>query len=142
MFYHTIYPSPLGDLTLLADDQALYGLWFSDQQHYGANYDLGRSTGQVTPLLTRVTTWLDAYFAGRQPDPATLPLKPEVTAFRQQVLSVIRQVPYGQTITYQEIATRMRRPTVSRAVGGAVVMSLSTIIVAINAMTLRVKRPA
>ena len=56
MFYHTIYPSPLGDLTLLADDQALYGLWFSDQQHYGANYDLGRSKGQVTPLLTRVTT--------------------------------------------------------------------------------------
>lgn len=120
MFYHTIYPSPLGDLTLLADDQALYGLWFSDQQHYGANYDLGRSKGQVTPLLIRVTTWLDAYFAGHQPDPATLPLKPEVTAFRQQVLSVIRQVPYGQTITYQEIATRMGRPTASRAVGGAV----------------------
>ena len=33
---------------------------------------------------------------------------------------MIRQVPYGQTITYQEIATRMGRPTASRAVGGAV----------------------
>ncbi|CAJ1225021.1 6-O-methylguanine DNA methyltransferase [Levilactobacillus zymae] len=120
MRYQLTTPSPLGPLTLLGDDQALYGLWFADQQHFGADYDLTAiPTGSTAPL-TLALDWLRAYFDGQAPSPFDLPLQPEVTDFRARVLQGLTQIPYGQTVTYQQLADQLGQPTAVRAVGGAV----------------------
>lgn len=120
MRYQLTTPSPLGDLTLLGDERALYGLWFTDQRYFGADYDLTTiPTGSTAPLNLALD-WLRAYFDGQAPDPFDLPLHPEVTDFRARVLQVLTQIPYGQTVTYHQIATLLGQPTASRAIGGAV----------------------
>lgn len=119
MLYQTTYASPLGPITLLSDDQALQGLWFVDQSYYGAQFDLTQASTQLTPVLQTTSDWLDAYFAGQRPTQLP-PLAPQVTAFRQRILRVIATVPYGQTITYQQIADQAGDPQAARAVGGAV----------------------
>ena len=68
--------------------------------------------------------WLDVYFSGEEPK-FTPPLHPDGSTFRQAVWKILLQIPYGQTITYGEIARKMAEmKNVSRmsaqAVGGAV----------------------
>jgi len=120
VFYQTKYASPLGPITLLSDATSLRGLWFADQKYFGAQYDLAAASHAPTAILTATSAWLTAYFAGQRPTTRDLPLAPDVTAFRQRVLAVIAQVPFGQTITYQQIAAKLGQPSAVRAVGGAV----------------------
>ncbi|AKP67554.1 methylated-DNA--[protein]-cysteine S-methyltransferase [Companilactobacillus ginsenosidimutans] len=125
MYLKSVYASPLGEMTLLAKDEALVGVWFSDQAHFGAGYDLDSVDFGESHPLSLAASWLDSYFAGERPSIDSLPLAPEVTEFRGLVLSVLESVPYGSTITYKEIATRITdlrggRKSSARAVGGAV----------------------
>ena len=73
---------------------------------------------QPTPLLRRAERELQEYFAGqrRQFD---LPLAPQGTPFQQSVWQALRQIPYGQTASYKQIAQAIGHPTACRAVGGA-----------------------
>lgn len=123
MNYQTQYVSPLGIITILTDDQAILGLWFENQKHFGAKYGLDQIPTVATPLHTQATAWLDRYFAGQHPDPRDLPLAPAGTPFQQQVFTILQTIPYGQTYTYQQIADRISATdhhTAPRAVGGAV----------------------
>ena len=61
---------------------------------------------------------LDEYFAGKRTS-FDLPLEPEGTPYRKKVWQVLTEIPYGQTMTYGEIARRTGNPQASRAVGGA-----------------------
>lgn len=61
---------------------------------------------------------LDLYFQGRLKQ-FTLKLAPQGTAFQLDVLRALQEVPYGETISYGELAQRIGRPNASRAVGGA-----------------------
>ena len=77
-----------------------------------------------TPILTDAKKWLDIYFSGEEPK-FTPSLHPTGSAFRQAVWQILLQIPYGQTITYGEIARQMSEmqntPHMSaQAVGGAV----------------------
>ena len=77
-----------------------------------------------TPALLEAKRWLDIYFAGNEPD-FTPPLHPIGSAFRQSVWEILRQIPYGKTTTYGEIARQLsEKMGLSRmsaqAVGGAV----------------------
>lgn len=116
--------SPLGELTLASDGQALTGLWMSGQKYFAATLHAG-ATEQSLPLFGQVRQWLDAYFAGRNPA-IDFPLSPEGSAFRQAVWSQLLAIPYGATITYGEIANRLSAlqgagaVVSARAVGGAV----------------------
>lgn len=121
----TTYSSPLGQLILLADSNALLGLWYSDQAHVGAKYRLATIKHGTSPILQRASQWLDAYFNGRKPAIDQLPLHPQTTPFRQQVYQVLTTIPYGGTMTYQQIADQLtrrngRKTGSARAVGGAV----------------------
>lgn len=121
----TTYTSPLGQLILLADTSHLLGVWYSDQTHLGAHYPLASIKHGTSPVLKQTAQWLTAYFNGQRPAIEQLPLAPEATPFRQQVYRVLTQIPYGQTMTYQQIVERLSelngQPTGSaRAVGGAV----------------------
>lgn len=121
----TTYSSPLGQLILLANDTALLGLWYNDQAHLGAKYALKTINHGTSPILQQTAQWLNAYFRGNQPVIDQLPLAPQGTPFRQQVYHVLTTIPYGETMTYQQIADRLtelngRKTGSARAVGGAV----------------------
>jgi len=125
MQYINAYESPLGQITLLSDDDFLLGLWFSDQAYFGAGYDLTLATKKVSQPIDLANQWLDAYFAGQRPNPASVPLKPEVTPFRERVLSVLKTIDYGSTMTYKAISDDLQPNTAikankARSVGNAV----------------------
>ena len=117
------YDSPLGRILLAADEIGLTGLWFEGQKYYADNLP-EEHTEQETPILTEAKRWLDIYFAGKEPD-FLPPLHPIGSAFRQAVWEILLQIPYGQTITYGEIARRIAEQKglarmSAQAVGGAV----------------------
>lgn len=124
MLQQTTLPSPLGKLVLLADNTALRGVWFQNQNHFGAIYNLQTIPEGINPILKQGQDWLAAYFAGVHPDPQALPLAPAVTPYRQIVLDLLLQIPYGQTKSYRDVAQAFQqktgRSTSPRAIGGAI----------------------
>lgn len=117
------YDSPLGGILLAADEVGLTGLWF-DGEKYFADHLPKEHVEQDSPVLSQSKRWLDLYFSGSEPDWLP-PLHPVGPPFRQAVWKILLQIPYGQTITYGDIArqlasqqglTRMS----AQAVGGAV----------------------
>ena len=121
--YTSIYPSRLGDILLAADEIGLTGLWFFGQSYFADTLP-DEHVSQETPVLTKAKRWLDIYFSGEEPK-FTPPLHPVGTAFRQAVWKILLQIPYGQTVTYGEIAQQLAAEqgisTMSaQAVGGAV----------------------
>lgn len=121
----TTYGSPLGQLTLLANETHLLGLWYQDQAHFGADYSLKTIDHGTSPILQQAIRWLEDYFNGHHPAIEPLPLHPQTTPFRQQVYQILTTIPYGQTMTYQQIADRLSElnsPKMgsARAVGGAI----------------------
>ncbi|MFR4250637.1 MAG: methylated-DNA--[protein]-cysteine S-methyltransferase [Christensenellales bacterium] len=123
MTYTQHYNSPLGDILLAADETGLTGLWFDGAKYFADNLPAEHAE-QETPILLETKRWLDLYFAGNKPD-FMPPLHPIGSAFRQAVWNILLQIPYGQTMTYGEIARQLaKKRGVSRmsaqAVGGAV----------------------
>lgn len=123
MVYETTYTSPLGIITLASDGMSLIGLWIEGQRYYESTIT---STPQILPvseltLFAETAAWLDTYFAGERPGPPPL-LAPQGSEFRRAVWKVLSTIPYGQTITYGDVAQRLAgtRPTAPRACGGAV----------------------
>ena len=93
-------------------------------QSYFADTLPAEQVAQETPILAQAREWLDEYFSGKEPD-FTPKLHPIGSPFRQAVWRILLQIPYGQTMTYGEIASQMEklqnRPHMSaQAVGGAV----------------------
>ena len=74
-------------------------------------------------LFEKTRAWLERYFAGKAPE-LDVPLRPDGTAFQRAVWELLREIPYGETISYGELAAalaeRSGRPCPARAVGGAV----------------------
>ena len=123
MEYTCTYKSELGNILLAADEIGLTGLWFEGQKYF-ANTLPEEHISKETPILTDAKKWLDIYFSGEEPK-FTPSLHPTGSAFRQAVWQILLQIPYGQTITYGEIARQMSEmqntPHMSaQAVGGAV----------------------
>ena len=123
MMFTAHYQSPLGEILLAADEVGLTGLWFDRAKYYAAGL-APQSTERETPPLTEAKRWLDVYFSGKMPD-FMPPLHPIGSDFRQEVWALLLQIPYGQTVTYGELARQLAekqgRPRMSaQAVGGAV----------------------
>lgn len=110
-------PSPLGEITLAADGDALCGLWFAGQRHFAGGLSPFAREGTL-PVLEQAAAWLALYFAGREPD-FTPPLRARGTAFQRAVWAALTEIPYGATLRYADIAERIGRPGAARAVGGA-----------------------
>ena len=120
MFYKTIYPSLLGDICLVCDDEALVHLSLPGQRAFRRDAEL-----RAHPILAQAEDWLDRYFAGLAPSPAELVLRPEGTAFQKLIWKLLLQIPYGQTVTYGDLAKQaaaiLGKPRMSaQAVGQAV----------------------
>ncbi|MBD5101762.1 MAG: methylated-DNA--[protein]-cysteine S-methyltransferase [Subdoligranulum sp.] len=119
--YH--YHSPLGGITLASDGEALTGLWF-DGQKYFLNTFCKEHEEKNLPIFEQTDHWLDLYFSGKVPG-FTPPLNPKATAFRKAVWDILLTIPYGQTMTYGEIASSLASQRglaqmSAQAVGGAV----------------------
>ena len=119
MHYRTQTPSPLGGLTLAIDGEALTGLWLPGQKYFGATLKNDAEERADLPVFAQARAWLEAYFAGRRPDPRQLPLAPQGSAFRKRVWAVLLDIPYGETVTYGQIAREIGCAS-AQAAGGAV----------------------
>lgn len=109
------YPSPLGELLLGAEAEGLVGLCFVGQAHFPA---LFHAVPGDTPALNAAKAWLDLYFSGVIPD--FLPvLSPKGTDFQLRIWKALLDIPYGQTVTYGELAKQLGIRS-AQAVGGAV----------------------
>ncbi|MCO6000253.1 methylated-DNA--[protein]-cysteine S-methyltransferase [Actinoallomurus rhizosphaericola] len=110
---YTVMDSPVGPLTLVASDGALTGLYMDRQRYRPEEHTFGER--DPAPFGT-VIGQLEEYFAGRR-TVFDLPLAPAGTAFQQQVWAELREIPFGRTVSYRELAERIGRPTAARAVG-------------------------
>ena len=125
MFHSTDYASPLGMLTLASDGENLVGLWIAGQKYFAATVKNAVEEKSGLPVFTAAKKWLDAYFAGKKPAISALPLSPAGGEFRKAVWDILCGIPYGQCMTYGEIAKKMaarmnKKSMSSQAVGGAV----------------------
>ncbi|OGO27550.1 MAG: cysteine methyltransferase [Chloroflexi bacterium RBG_16_54_18] len=112
---YTIMTSPLGRILVARNAEGLTCINFQD------------GTEAVSPQagwrerasdLADATAQLEAYFRGELQQ-FEIPLAPYGTTFQRQVWQTMRAIPYGQTLTYAELARRVGRPQAARAVGGA-----------------------
>ena len=119
MMVKTDYASPLGTLTLASDGENLTGLWMAGQKYFAAGIPTNLPVCDDLPVFSKARDWLDRYFSGERPLPGELPLAPQGSAFRQSVWRILCEIPYGQTVTYGEIAKSLGVRS-AQAVGGAV----------------------
>ena len=123
MIYIHRYASPLGKMTMASDGQALTGLWFDGQKYFPEKLTSCAEEKDL-PVFDDTDKWLDMYFRGEIPD-FTPELNPAGTEFRVAVWEILRKIPYGETVTYGEIAAEIARlkgleRMSAQAVGGAV----------------------
>lgn len=123
MLYYKKLASPLGEITLRSDGEALTGLWFADDKHYGAKDIAGAALADLDVFM-QAEAWLAEYFAGREPK-VSVPLKLQGSEFQMQVWRLLQDIPYGRLVTYGDIAKKIAaQKGVARmsaqAVGGAV----------------------
>lgn len=121
--YTSEYRSPLGRITMASDGEGLTGLWFEGQKYFAATLR-GKREERNLPVFEETRVWLDCYFGGREPGfiPA---LRLDGTPFRLAVWEVLREIPYGEVVTYKDVAgeiarRRGMRGMSAQAVGGAV----------------------
>ncbi|MBR4628801.1 MAG: methylated-DNA--[Ruminococcus sp.] len=118
------YTSPLGGITLSSDGEALTGLWFDGQKYFPCKL-VEESSEAELPIFNQICKWLDIYFSGKEPS-FTPPISLHTTPFRKAAYDILLTIPYGQTMTYGEIAhilaeqkgvERMSAQAVGSAVG-------------------------
>lgn len=107
MTYLQPYLSPLGPMTMAGDGCCLTGLWF-DGQKYFPDLTADAYEWRDLPLFDDVRLWLADYFRGCRPC-NTPPLQLAGSPFRQQVWKLLQEIPYGQTVTYRDIACQLAR---------------------------------
>ena len=111
----TTVASPIGPLTLMARDGHLTHLVMEDQAHA---VDPPPGSRRDDDVFAEVTTQLDEYFAGERTS-FDVPMTLEGTDFQRRVWAQLCAIPYGETISYGELARRVGNPNASRAVGSA-----------------------
>ena len=123
MDYVAHYASPLGAMTMTSDGTHLTALTFDGQWHAPCkapspifNFE---SSIPENPVFQLTREWLDIYFSGAAPDftPPLLPMNS--TPFRSTVWEQLLTIPFGQTMSYGDIARRIGCPS-AQAVGGAI----------------------
>lgn len=107
MQYTSIYQSPVGEMLLAADEVGVVGLWFKDEKYYAYCLDK-ENEPRETHTIKKLKRWLDTYFEGREPD-FTPPLHMIGTQFQIEVWNILREIPYGKTTTYNEIAKKIAK---------------------------------
>lgn len=116
LYYTILKDTPIGALLVAGDQDALQQIRFLGDRD-------GRTEIQADWIegsrpLREVVRQLTAYFRGRLTE-FELPMRAEGTAFQQRVWQALRQIPFGRTASYGDIARQIGQPSASRAVGAA-----------------------
>ena len=117
---YTLINSPIGELLISADGESVKEIRFENRlkKERRAIDALLSGTGVRGGLVAEARRQLIAYFRGKLRK-FDLPLSPEGTPFQRRVWEALREIPYGETVSYGELARRIGNPKASRAVGAA-----------------------
>ena len=119
--YH--YSSPIGGITMASNGESLTGLWFDGQKYFASTLSQRHMEKQL-PVFDRTCEWLDLYFSGKGPD-FMPPVFMYVSNFRRDVYEILMTIPFGETMTYKEVADLIAKKhriisMSAQAVGGAI----------------------
>jgi methylated-DNA-[protein]-cysteine S-methyltransferase len=114
LLYRTL-DSPIGELLLVGDGEALHGLHMQDGLRPSP---IASSWRQADERFGAVGDQLAEYFAGERVE-FDLPVEGAGTEFQRRVWRALREIPYGEAISYGELARRIGQPSAVRAVGMA-----------------------
>ena len=125
MVYKTYYNSPVGKLFIASDGENIIGLCIEGQKYYLDKIEKEGILKNDLSIFNKTKKWLDRYFKQEKPEISELSLMPEGNAFRQCVWEFLCEIPYGETITYgdlaKKVAEKLKKPSMSaQAVGNAV----------------------
>ena len=117
---------------MASDGHALTGLWFDGQKYFGITLPPQQDEKKL-PVFEQARRWLELYFRGQIPD-FTPPLSVSASPFRLAVWEILKDIPYGQVMTYGEISNRIAKQSglekmSAQAVGGAVAHNPVSIII-------------
>lgn len=112
---YCIIKSPIDDLMLAADASAMTGVYFAGCDHVPAASSRWTLNAQH-PVLRQAAKQLQEYFAGKR-ESFSFPLRLDGTDFQKRVWREIALIPYGETITYGDLAKRAGAPEAIRAAG-------------------------
>jgi methylated-DNA-[protein]-cysteine S-methyltransferase len=107
------YEAPIGRLVLECDGDILIGIWLPNERRH-----VRKDAEDIPPVLKETASQLDEYFAGERTD-FDVPMELDGTDFQREVWTELTRIPYGETISYGELARRVGRPSAPRAVGQA-----------------------
>lgn len=122
MYHIYDYNSPLGKMMLESDEKYLTGIWFYGGKYFGESNAKER-TERCTPVIAEAVSWLNRYFKGENPPPFS-EFRMTGSDFQVAVWKILLSIPYGETVSYRDIALRLERERGARmscqAVGNAV----------------------
>ena len=122
--YYCTYESKIGLLYLISDGKSLIGCYLEGQKYFPNNID-NYYLNEELSILVKSKKWLEKYFNGENPSIDEIPLNYIGTKFRKKVWEVLKNISYGELVTYKHIAEKIAKAkgleTMSaQAVGGAV----------------------
>lgn len=125
MVYTTTYKSPIGNLLIATKDNELIGLWIENQKYYLSGFKEEMSEREDVEVLTKAKSWLDRYFNKEKPDINELDINLIGSEFRKSVWKILKTIPYGKVVTYNDIAKKIAEQKgiskmSAQAIGGAV----------------------
>ena len=138
------FATELGTITCAASDGALSALWMSGQRFFGYPFGISEAeaaspvrlssagdmrtwtsngsavSDQNTAILEQAYQWTQAFLAGKNPDHSEIPLATFGTDFQLRVWNALLDIPYGECVTYADIARKVGSPRANQAVGSTV----------------------
>ena len=120
-----VYQSPIGPLTIVANDKAITGVHFGELLENPSLRGAKKMVAcqietscdeAIHPIIIETIRQLDQYFAGQRKE-FDIPLEPTGTEFQKRVWNNLKKIPYGETRSYREIAEMSDCPKGFRAVG-------------------------
>ena len=125
MYYLQEYNSIVGKIFIASDENAIVGAWIQGQKYYMNILESKEYENKETNALKMAKEWLDRYFNGERPNIDELHINLVGSNFRKSVWKILKDIPYGEVITYGDIAKKIAKQkglkTMSaQAVGGAV----------------------
>ena len=122
--YYCTYESKIGLLYLISDGESLIGCYLEGQKYFPNNID-NYYLNEELSILVKSKKWLEKYFNGENPSIDEIPLNYIGTEFRKKVWEILKEISYGELVTYKHLAEIIAKAkglnTMSaQAVGGAV----------------------
>ena len=122
--YYCTYKSKIGHLYLISDGLHLYGCYLEGQKYFPDEINK-YSFDEELEVFNLAKSWLDSYFKNEKPSLENIPIKMIGTDFRKNIWSLLKDIPYGEVVTYKYLSKKVAElqginGMSSQAVGGAV----------------------